>query len=219
MLVVNRKGGVGKTTLCDELLFSLERSHVPSAYIDLDDQNSSVHEDSTDTSDTAEVVLIDTPGAFNKSVSDWMRAADVIIIPSNPSGRDIPMLMDSLEKAREVNPGATVIIAVNRFNKYKAASDFMAAVKEIKEAGEDVVALPQSEVFQKAYLNKRSVVEEAPKNVAALRTLQAVNTIRSALGIQPDPTPVEPIEEAINRQQQLANKRKELHNQSSMPAQ
>lgn len=212
VLVVNRKGGVGKTTIADELLFSLERSGIRAAYIDLDDQQSSIHVDSTDSSDQAEVVVVDTPGAFNPAVADWMRSSDIIIIPSNPSGRDIPMLMNTLDTAREVNPEAKVIIAVNRFNKFKASTEFLDAVRQIKEDGEEVVTLPQSETFQKAYLNKRSVLEEAPKNAAALRTLQAVNAIRAAMQLPNDPTDPSVIEKALERQQKLANMRKEQQN-------
>ena len=212
VLVVNRKGGVGKTTIADELLFSFERSGIHTAYIDLDDQNSSIHHDTTDESDDADVVVIDTPGAFNPAVADWMRSSDIIIIPSNPSARDIPMLMNALETAREVNPAAKVIIAVNRFNKYKASAEFLDAVREIKESGEEVVTLPQSESFQRAYLNKRSIVEEAPRNAAALRTLQAVNVIRKAMDMPDDPTDITVIERALERQQELANTRKEQRN-------
>lgn len=212
VLVVNRKGGVGKTTIADELLFSLERSGIPSAYIDLDDQNSSIHADSTSDSESADVVVVDTPGAFNPAVADWMRSSDIIIIPSNPSGRDIPMLMTTLETAREVNPKAKIIIAVNRFNKFKASAEFLDAVRQIKESGEDVITLPQSESFQKAYLNKRSIIIEAPKNVAALRTLQAVNVIRRAMNLPDDPTDITEIERALAHQQELANMRRESHN-------
>ena len=44
VLFLNQKGGVGKTTLADELAFALERRGMSVAFVSTDPQGGSVHE-------------------------------------------------------------------------------------------------------------------------------------------------------------------------------
>lgn len=44
ILFLNQKGGVGKTTLADELAFALERRGSTVAFVSTDPQGGSVHE-------------------------------------------------------------------------------------------------------------------------------------------------------------------------------
>ena len=214
ILVYNRKGGVGKTTVADELMFSLERDGISCAYIDLDDQESSVHADETERADKAEVLVIDTPGALTSEVQAWMSDADIIVIPTTASGRDIGMLQAALRAADEYAPHVPRIIVLNRYNRYRAAQEFHEALKEETKAEQTyLVTLPQSEAIQNAYLNDRSVVEEAPKSTAAYHTLLMVNQIRSAAGLPQDPIDPVPIRLYIERQTEMARKRREAMKQ------
>lgn len=210
ILIYNRKGGVGKTTVADEIMFSLERSGTSAAYIDLDDQDSSIHTDQSDRAESADVVVVDTPGAINPDTEAWMENADVIVIPTNASGRDIPMMLAALDAAREYAPDSKRIIVVNRYNRYRAAGEFLAALQEAVEGGEVAVTLPASEAFQNAYLNDVSVLTQAPKTSAAYRTLGVVNAVREAAGLAPDPIDPQPIKERLERQAKLARLRKEI---------
>lgn len=210
ILIYNRKGGVGKTLVADELLFSLERSGTPHAFIDLDDQGSSIHADTTADSEAADVVIVDTPGAFSKEVQTWMEDADVIVIPVSASGRDIVQMAAALEAARLYAPDTPRVIVANKFNKFKAAQEFMQALAELQQEGETLVTLPAAEAFQNGYLEDRSVVDLAPKSAAAYRTVMMVNAVRDAAGLPPDPVDPQPIKEAIERQQSLARQRREL---------
>lgn len=218
ILILNRKGGSGKTTISDELMFSLERSQISSAFIDLDQQQTSTHKDSAENVYTADVLVIDTPGALSDHAKDWVADADVVVIPTNPSGRDIPMLLETLETARTYGPKARRVIIVNRFTRYTASQQFLDVVREIQEEGEDVVTINQSEVFQKAFLNHRSVIDESPKSVVALKTLQAMNAIRSAADLPPDPTDIGKIEEAIHRREEREKTLKEIHKERQLKA-
>lgn len=210
ILVYNRKGGVGKTTIADELMFSLERSGIDAVYIDLDDQESSIHTDQSDDADHADVVVVDTPGALSADVQSWMESADVIVIPTNASGRDIPTMLAAIESAREYAPQSPRVLVVNRYNRYKAATEFINALKEAADQGETIMTLPQAEAFQSAFLNEQSVLESAPKSSAALRTLETVNAIREAAGLPPDPIDPVPIRTYLDRQAELAKTRREI---------
>lgn len=210
ILIYNRKGGVGKTLIADELLFSLERSGTPHAFIDLDDQGSSIHGDTTENSEDADVVIIDTPGAFTTDVQTWMEDADVIVIPASASGRDVVQMAAALEAARLYAPDTPRIIVANKFNKYKAAREFMEAIIQLQQEGETLVTLPAAEAFQNGYLEDRSVINLAPKSTAAYRTVLMVNAVRNAAGLPPDPVDPQPIRDAIERQQSLARQRREL---------
>lgn len=208
ILVLNRKGGSGKSTICDELLFSLERSGTSCAFVDLDDQGSVIHADTSDQADTADVTVIDTPGALTDQVPQWIESADVIVIPTMPSGRDVAMLLAALEDARTYGPDAKRIIAVGRFNRYKAAGEFLDALRKIADEGERITTVAQSENFGRAFVEKRSIVEIAPKTNAGLLMLRTVNAIREAAGLPPDPTDTEVIEEYLKQQAQRAAARK-----------
>lgn len=210
ILIYNRKGGVGKTLIADELLFSMERSGISCAFIDLDDQGSSIHEDTTENSADADVVIVDTPGAFSTEVQTWMEDADVIVIPVSASGRDIVQMAAALEAARMYAPETPRVIVANKFNKHKAAREFMEALSELQHDGETLVTLPAAEAFQNGYLEDRSVINLAPKSTAAYRTVMMVNAVREAAGLPPDPVDPQPIKSAIERQQSLARQRREL---------
>lgn len=44
ILIINRKGGVGKTLVADELAFALDAKNVPYCFYDLDGQGGTLHE-------------------------------------------------------------------------------------------------------------------------------------------------------------------------------
>ena len=90
ILVCNQKGGVGKSLIADELVFSFERSGIPVAFLDLDGQGGTIHK--TDRNEDAEVAVVDTPGALQPQLKAWLFDADLIIIPTRTTSRDIEPL-------------------------------------------------------------------------------------------------------------------------------
>lgn len=62
ILIVNQKGGIGKSMVSDEIAFHFERLGVPTAFLDLDSQGGTVHK--MDRNPNAAVAVIDTPGAL-----------------------------------------------------------------------------------------------------------------------------------------------------------
>lgn len=208
ILVINRKGGVGKTTICDELMFSLERSGINSVYIDLDEQNSSIHIDQSNNADTADVIVIDTPGALSADVRNWMESADIIVIPTNSSGRDIPMMIETLESARNYAPNAKRVVVANNFNRFRAATEFMQVLHEVTTRDEIIATITHGEAFQTAFSEDKSIFDVAPKTKVALTTLETINKIRDAAGLGPDPINPDPIQEYLSRQAILAKERR-----------
>ena len=77
ILIINRKGGVGKTLVADELAFALDAKNVPYCFYDLDGQGGTLHEPVE--MDNADVSIIDTPGSLQGEMGEWVKDADVVI--------------------------------------------------------------------------------------------------------------------------------------------
>ena len=182
ILVCNQKGGVGKSFLADELAFSFERSQVPVSFFDLDAQGGTIHH--THESEGAEVSIVDTPGALQEKLADWIEAADVIVIPTRASSRDIPPLRTMRDAViRHSRKDAKIIYIFNGYNgRYRASQDFDEFFHIL--AGDDatVCRIPQSEQVVQAGALSKSVVEYAPRANIAIAVKEAVNQIREAAG-------------------------------------
>lgn len=117
VLLLNQKGGVGKTTIADELSFALERRGQTVAFVSTDPQGGSVHEVCTDPdlAESCDFQIVDTAGALSDGMGDWCRAADVILVPMLPSTRDMDPTMRTLDIARESGTRAGIYLVVNNF--------------------------------------------------------------------------------------------------------
>ena len=182
---LTQKGGCGKSTLCNELVYSLTRSKIPMAYIDLDQQGAVIKpfED-----DGAVVSCIDTPGALSQHTAEWIAEADVIVIPTKASAHDMPVLQRMID-AVLVNAKETVnaFIVVNMFNRWSNCANFLSWVTEqVDGTGIEVCTVSQAEAFPKASSYGVSVVEMEPRSKAAKETKALMNRIRASLGIDPE---------------------------------
>lgn len=178
ILVCNQKGGVGKSLCADEIAFSFERSGIPVSFYDLDTQGGTLHK--THEADGAQVAVVDTPGALQEGLADWLKEADVVVIPTRTTSRDIEPLM-RMRKAVFKNGHAKIVYVMNGWNRFKASRDFMEWFEGL--AGDQTVAkLPQSEAFVQAGAAGKSVVEFDRRGKAAKATLALVGTVREAAG-------------------------------------
>lgn len=118
ILFLNQKGGVGKTTLADELSFALERRHFKVAYVSTDPQGGSVHESCTDSmyASSCHFQVVDTAGVLNDATQRYARAADLILVPLLPSTRDIEATMRTLSVVKAANPKAECFVVINMYN-------------------------------------------------------------------------------------------------------
>lgn len=114
VMVINQKGGVGKTTIADELAFALERAGKKVNFLTTDPQGGSVRSD-TSNSDKADFEVIDTPGFINDNLPEWCRAADMILIPVVASSRDIEPSVRTYEVAKKEGH-APIMWVLNMYN-------------------------------------------------------------------------------------------------------
>lgn len=184
ILVCNQKGGVGKSLCCDELAFSFERSKIPFNFYDLDNQGGTLHK--TNKMENAEINIIDTPGALQKSLSDWIKESDLIIVPTKTTARDITPLMRMIQIISEY-PRKKLLVVMNCFRPYNASKEFSAWFSNTYPRI-PVVVLSQAEAFIQAGAEGKSVVEYAKRSKAAAQTTIFVNTVRTMIGMEKEKT-------------------------------
>lgn len=114
ILLVNQKGGVGKTTLADEIAWGLERRGYEVGFGNLDPQGGARHEEGLLDEEDA-VNVVDTPGFLSEKISDYARHADVAVIPVQPGTLGLRPMRRTLKLIGEANPALAVGIVVNNF--------------------------------------------------------------------------------------------------------
>ena len=95
ILIANQKGGCGKTLVVDELAFSFDRTDVKYSLYDLDGQGGIIHEPKV--IDDADYAIVDTPGYISDNLGELIQGADLIIIPTRTTYKDIQTLQTMLE--------------------------------------------------------------------------------------------------------------------------
>lgn len=180
VVFTNRKGGVGKSTLCAEFVLSVRRSGIPINFYDLDVQGGTII--TVGEEKGAKISAVDTPGAMEKDLPEWIQEADVVVIPTIASELDIESLlhMVSVYQAHKKR-GSKLIIVVNQFTHYTSGKQFMEWItEEMKGTGAEILTMMRSEKIIQATANSKSVVEYAPRSAAASSALVVVNAIRKA---------------------------------------
>lgn len=184
ILVCNQKGGVGKSLIADELAFSFERSRIPLSFYDLDSQGGTLHR--TAKRPDAKVAVVDTPGALQAQMKDWVAESDIVVIPTRTTARDIePLVRMRQVVAANARPGVPVVYVLNGWNRWRASSDFKEWLQG-QAKGLVLYALPQSEQFVQAGAAGKSVVEYARVSPAARATLELCNAVRKMAGFRPE---------------------------------
>lgn len=161
ILIMNQKGGVGKTLIADELAFALERDGIPFNFFDMDGQGSPIHK--TSKVDDAEVQIIDTAGALNKDMGKWIENADFVIIPTMMSSRDVPPLERMIEISNKFKGSKPVLFIFNRWNRFTISRDFVSWFNE-KYPELKTSILSDTIAFAQAGALGKSVVEFQPNN-------------------------------------------------------
>ena len=183
LVVMNQKGGCGKTTVCCELVKSLQRTGTLYNFYDLDPQGGSIVEQSENKN--AVITVVDTPGALTDNTADWIKNADVVVIPTRASSMDIPSLNRVLEMVQVYGKkDAAIVIVINQWTRWTSSRYFRDWLGEsIQGMNAVVTTLPQSEMFLQAFAMGKSIVEYAPRHRASKATMEMVNVLRETAGL------------------------------------
>ena len=179
ILISSVKGGVGKSTVSSELVSSLKRTDEKFSYIDLDYQGDPMYE--TSIRDDAVVTVIDTPPGMSENLGKWQKSADVLVIPTLMTARD----MIPLQKMRDIvkaNFKGPVLYVLNRWDRFNASKDFVTWFNQLPDT-DNRVLLPQSTVFARASEYQESVVTFAKRSPAAIAVMEMVNKVRRMAGL------------------------------------
>ena len=179
ILVMSVKGGVGKSTIADELAFSFERSGIPCSFYDLDGKGGTIH--GTVEVDGAEVAVVDCPGELDDELPAMLAEADLVVIPTRPTGRDMDPLLMTRERVLRSYKGP-VLYVVNGWNRFNQSRDFLDWFHTEVDRYAPLVSVAQSEVFGQAWARDSSVVAYAPSSRAAGDVLRLVNLVRRTCG-------------------------------------
>ena len=178
ILICNQKGGVGKSTLADILLWAFEKDNVPVTFYDLDKQGGVIHEEHVDPN--AEVVVVDTPGALQKDLVKWIQNADLVIVPTKTTMMDMNPLLYMIDVVRSAP--CPVIYVEAMFNRFTAAAQFDEWLSQ-ETNGAKILKIPQSELVVQAAMHGKSVIDYAPKSSVAQSASEFVKYVRSVLNV------------------------------------
>lgn len=177
ILIANPKGGTGKTTIADELAFCFERNNLTVSFANLDNQGGTIHE--TVEHPNSDVMIVDTPGQLTDQAKDWAKDADLLLVPTNPSVRDVIPTIDFVESMKRYVPVHLVI------NRYQANRVVCKQFDEFVSAnGMSVLGrLPDSTAFPKAALNRDGVITDRPYGPPAMAVKELARNVLAELGI------------------------------------
>lgn len=185
VLIVAQKGGVYKTGIADNLAFSMEDTHTPFDFYELDAQGGSLHE--TTENDDAAVAIIDTPGYLVDGIEDMIADADVIIIPTRASVSDMPAFGRMRQMVQTHAPTTPTIVVVTGWNRYNNCTSYCQWLKETKRSQETLYSIPQSEIVPQSAAAGVSIIRYAPRSLPAVKMREVTNKVRELIGLQLEP--------------------------------
>lgn len=181
VLVCNQKGGVGKTLISDELVYAFERDEIPHNYFDLDTQGGSLHKQITN--DDAIVQVIDTPGAIQEDLINWIEQADMIIVPTKLTLRDVPPLQTMIEILEPYKDKKPILYVLNGWNRYTSSKQFTDWFAQTYPDLKSTI-LCQSEHFNYAAALGESVYDYKTDSTPAQQIYYIYSAIKFELGIK-----------------------------------
>lgn len=181
VLVCNQKGGVGKTLIADELVYAFERDDMPCNYFDLDTQGGALHKQKI--VDDAVVQVIDTPGAIQQDLINWIVQADMIIVPTRLTLRDQPPLQTMIEILEPYKNRKPILYVLNGWNRFNATKQFCDWFEQTYPDLKSTI-LCQSEYFNYAAALGESVYDFKTDSTPAQQIYYIYSAIKFELGIK-----------------------------------
>ena len=181
ILVCNQKGGCGKSTLVEEICYALERDGIQFNLFDLDKQGSLTHE-TREVKDAA-VTIVDTPGSLQGEIREWIEAADMIIVPTLMTRKDLAPLELMIEILQPYEGKKSILYVLNEWDRTNMTKDFMnwfnANYPDCKTA-----ILARTTAIPQADANSKSVVEFAPRCAGSEQIKGIYHYIKTQLNIR-----------------------------------
>ncbi len=183
--IANEKGGSGKSTLCLNLCVQLLLDKKDIAALDTDSQKSlevfnNIRSETnlpnftlfnrtgniTDTlkqmTDKYEYILIDTKGEHSKESQRSMLLSDWVLIPTTPSQLDTAVLLDMLERIRDIqalNENLKACIVMNRIPTIPTLKEKKALIDFINQNNANESVFLMDNLLSERIAYKRSVSE------------------------------------------------------------
>jgi chromosome partitioning protein len=201
--IVNKKGGVGKSTLTGHLAVEAHRQGLSSVVADCDPQgnladwyndrvhvddvgflNSSVEELGTKLAalrkavDSPDVVFIDTPPKINAAIKAAIALADHVLIPLRPSPHDLRAVRHTLKLVQEA--GKPFSFALNGAQTPSLTLDALAALEGASET--EPAVLGQRVAFVRSMIDGRVAVEVDKRGKAAQEVTALWQSVSNQLG-------------------------------------
>ena len=179
ILLVNQKGGVGKTTFADEIAWGLERRGHKVGFGNLDPQGGANHEKNL-LDDEDAVNVIDTQGFLSDETATYAKNADIAIIPVQPGTLGLKPMKRTIKVITEANPDLSFAIIVNNFAANQTVDrQFL----ELLEADDLPVlgTVPTAAAFKQGAALGKPVYEIAKSGKAALAIENILDEIEEVL--------------------------------------
>lgn len=206
--IAQQKGGAGKTTITAQLAVALSRSGLRVGVIDIDPQGSlarwyevraALVDGGTETltliqasgwrlsteldrlKRTCDVVLVDSPPHAETDVRLAVRAADLILIPIQPSPMDLWATQATLDQAKKESTPVMMV-----FNRTPTRGKLVEAVrKKIMELNVPVAqaVLGNRVAFAASMMEGKGVVESNPRHTATKEIKALSEEIVAYLGL------------------------------------
>lgn len=186
VLIINQKGGVGKTLIADELAFSFERDGIPFNFYDIDGQGSPIHK--TAERDDAVVSVIDTPGALQADMLAWIKEADFIIVPTLTTRSEMGPLERMIKILEPYEGKKPVLYVFNQWDNRKSIpKDFVAWFNE-KYPGKKTTVVKDAAAFPNAGAHGISIHEEQPNSEGCSQIDYIYNAVKYELNLKDERT-------------------------------
>jgi chromosome partitioning protein len=190
-LVLNQKGGVGKTTLCINLAMAMKNLGQNTAIIDTDPQGTSEvwYVESTDKKKffdvyindgkiksseidmlKKDIVFIDTPPRLNANNQTLVELSDYIIVPSAPTNFDLWATKNTIDFLYERKKDAKIIVIINNINQNRSELEF--DLKEVLSNLYKDIYICENMIYRRnAYILEPNITIFERKNDKAKREL------------------------------------------------
>lgn len=210
IVVGNQKGGVGKSTLTVNLAVTWQQAGKSVVIVEADPSVFTVSTWADDREEASlppiltvkktgklkealrnldqqyEVVLVDLPGKDSPEMRSALLAADLFLIPSQPTQADIDAtinLAPIVEAVGEYNEEMKTAVVINRLTTHARSTELADATEALGQAFETI--FPQAVYDRKAFRSSlsegKSVVEGADEKAAA-EIQNLVRNIEKELG-------------------------------------